>query len=112
MAGRRGPGDRDSLERIWSRPSAQTPLPCVRASAQHARALTLKREVDVVVPATLTTPREHAPDAGPRGTATEAQVQLEKAEIEPVMLATSSFPLYFDDLDVCMKYNLVLEAAA
>ena len=84
----------------------------MRASAQRARALTLKREVDVVVPATLTTPREHAPDAGPRGTATEAQVRLEKAEIEPVMLAPYSFPLYINDQDVCMKYNLVLEAAA
>jgi hypothetical protein len=81
----------------------------VRASAQRARALTLKREVDVVVPATLTTPREHALDAGPRGTATEAQVRLEKAARH---VGTLSVPLYFDDLDVRMKYNLVLEAAA
>ena len=37
---------------------------------QRVRVLTLKREVDVVVPATLTMPRERAPDAGPHGTAT------------------------------------------
>ena len=60
---------------------------------QRARVLTLKREVDVVVPATLTMPREPAPDARPRGTATEAQVRLEKAEIEPVILAPSSLAL-------------------
>ena len=52
---------------------------CVQARSARARSLTLKREVDVVVPATLTTPREHAPDAGPRGTVTEAQVRLDKA---------------------------------
>ena len=48
-------------------------------------------------------PREPAPDARPRGTATEAQVRLEKAEIEPVILAPSSFPLHFDDLDGCVE---------
>ena len=57
-------------------------------------------------------PREPAPDARPRGTATEAQVRLEKAEIEPVILAPSSFPLHFDDLDGGVEYNLALEAAA
>ena len=72
---------------------------CVQA--RRARALTLKREVkvDVVVPATLTMPREHAPDAGSRGTARRAQGRLGKAEIEPVVLAPSSFSLHFDDLD-------------
>jgi len=50
---------------------------------------------DVVVAQAQTLPREHAPNASSRGTVVEAQVRLAKSEIEPVILAPSSFPLHF-----------------
>ena len=40
-------------------------------------------------------PLEPAPNASSRGTVVEAQVRLAKSKIEPVILAPSSFPLYF-----------------
>ena len=51
--------------------------------------------IDVVVAQAQTLPREHAPNASSRGTVVEAQVRLAKSEIEPVILAPSSFPLHF-----------------
>ena len=40
-------------------------------------------------------PLEPAPNASSRGTVVEAQVRLAKSQIEPVILAPSSFPLHF-----------------
>ena len=51
-------------------------------------------EDDVAVE-TRIMPLEPAPNASSRGTVVEAQVRLAKSKIEPVILAPSSFPLYF-----------------
>ena len=50
---------------------------------------------DVVVAQAQTLPREHAPNACSRDTLVAAQVRLAKSETEPVILAPSSFALYF-----------------
>ena len=57
-------------------------------------AIAVAAEDDVAVE-TRIMPLEPAPNASSRGTATEAQVRLAKSEIEPVILAPSSFALHF-----------------
>ena len=86
-------GARGSLRRISS---SSFWHPRVLASARSLRssAIAVAAEDDVAVE-TRITPLEPAPNASSRDTVVEAQVRLAKSEIEPVILAPSSFALHF-----------------